>query len=125
MTLFLILWFADLCDNLSKAFGIAIGLAVVSGLLLYLILVDDVDCINDEVRLVLKKYVKLCTVFLFIFGFIVFLAPSSKTIYIATGFNEISKATKTVADSDTAKKAITLLNIKLDEYINESQESKK
>ena len=125
MSLFLILWFADLCDNLSKAFGIAIGIAVVSGILLFLILVDDVECIDDDVKLVLKKYVKLYTVFLFIFGSIVFLAPSSKTIYIATGFNEISKATKTVADSETAQKAIKLLNIKLDEYISESQESKK
>ena len=86
---------------------------------------EDVDePIEETRRQAFIKYFKVYGLLLLIVGAIAFILPSSKTIYIATGINAVTEATKTVAESDTAKKAVELLNIKLDEYLKEAKTDK-
>jgi hypothetical protein len=80
--------------------------------------------IEETQRKAFTKYFKIYVLLILILGIIAFIIPSSKTIYIATGINAIAQTTKTVADSETAKKAVELLNIKLDEYLKEAKTDK-
>ena len=128
MTLFFILWLADFCANFQKlAVGLII-LTIVLGIVAAFIIALCLDNGGDADGLknaTVKKLIKIWGITLAIIISISILLPSSKTIYIATGINAIQDATHSVAESDTAKKAIELLNIKLDEYINESKDTKK
>lgn len=125
MTLFLILWFADICDNVGKAFLAIVLLGIISVMVTVMLAAEDADePIEETRRKVFVKYFKVYGLLLLIVGIITFITPSSKTIYIATGINAVTEATKTVAESDTAKKAVELLNIKLDEYLKEAKTDK-
>lgn len=125
MTLFLILWFADICDSVGTAFVLImfIGILVV---MITAMTTDEAlgEPIEETQRKVFIKYFKIYALLVLILGIIAFILPSSKTIYIATGINAITETTKTVAESDTAKKAVELLNIKLDEYLKEAKTDK-
>lgn len=125
MTLFLILWLADICDNVGKAF-LAIMLIGILAVMAVAMLVGENfgESIEETRRRIFIKYFKVYGLLLLIVGTIAFILPSSKTIYIATGINAVTEATKTVAESDTAKKAVELLNIKLDEYLKEAKKDK-
>ena len=125
MTLFLILWFADICDSVGSAFIAIVFIGVMSVIVTVMLASEDADePIEETRRKVFVKYFKVYGLLLLIVGTIAFILPSSKTIYIATGINAITETTKTVAESDTAKKAVELLNIKLDEYLKEAKTDK-
>lgn len=125
MTLFLILWLADICDSVGTAFFTIVLLGIISVMVTVMLASEDVDePIEETRRKVFVKYFKVYGLLLLIVGTIAFITPSSKTIYIATGINAVTEATKTVAESDTAKKAVELLNIKLDEYLKEAKTDK-
>ena len=125
MTLFLILWFADLCDNVGTAFIAIMFIGILAVIVTVMLAAEDVDePIEETRRQAFIKYFKVYGLLLLIVGAIAFILPSSKTIYIATGINAVTEATKTVAESDTAKKAVELLNIKLDEYLKEAKTDK-
>ena len=125
MTLFLILWLADICDSIGKAFLAIVLLGIISVMVTVMLAAEDVDePIEETRRKVFVKYFKVYGLLLLIIGTITFITPSSKTIYIATGINAVTEATKTVAESETAKKAIELLNIKLDEYLQDAKKDK-
>ncbi len=122
MSLFLILWFADLCDNVAKTLLIFIFIGIVL-LLISAMLISDAPSkqIEENYKKTFIKYFKKYGLLLLIIASINFIFPSSKTVYIATGINAVTEATKTVAESATAKKAIELLNIKLDEYLKDAK----
>ena len=125
MTLFLILWLADLCDNVGIAFIAIMFIGILAVIVTVMLAAEDVDePIEETRRKVFVKYFKVYGILLLIVGIITFILPSSKTIYIATGINAVTEATKTVAESDTAKKAVELLNIKLDEYLKDAKKDK-
>ena len=122
MTLFLILWLADLCDSMSMALALLIIIGAGALIVTMMLTPEDPDEPMEEThRKVFAKYFKIYGILVLIVGTITFVLPSSKTIYIATGINAITETTKTVADSETAKKAIELLNIKLDEYLKDAK----
>jgi len=125
MTLFLILWLADLCDSMAMALALLIIVGAGALIVTMMLTPEDVDePIEETRRKVFVKFFKIYGILLLIVGTITFITPSSKTIYIATGINAIAQTTKTVADSETAKKAIELLNIKLDEYLQDAKKDK-
>ena len=125
MSLFLILWLADICDNVSTAFIAIMFIGILAVIVTVMLAAEDVDePIEETRRQAFIKYFKVYGLLLLIVGAIAFILPSSKTIYIATGINAVTEATKTVAESDTAKKAVELLNIKLDEYLKEAKKDK-
>lgn len=125
MSLFLILWFADLCDSMVMALILLIIVGAGALIVTMMLTPEDPDEPMEEThRKVFAKYFKIYGILILIVGAITFILPSSKTIYIATGINAVAEATKTVAESDTAKKAIELLNIKLDDYLSEAKKDK-
>lgn len=122
MTLFLILWLADICDNVGTAFAAIMFIGMIALVLIIMLVDEDPDeSIEETRRRACIKYLKIYGLLLLIVGTIAFILPSSRTIYIATGINAVTEATKTVAESDTAKKAVELLNIKLDEYLKDAK----
>ena len=122
MTLFLILWLADICDSISTAFVLTMFIGVIVVLVTSLLTEENLgEPIEETQRRAFIKYFKIYALLVLILGIIAFILPSSKTIYIATGINAITETTKTVAESDTAKKAIELLNVKLDEYLKDAK----
>ena len=124
MTLFLILWFADLCDNVHEfttALMILFGCLGITGVIVSIISWDE---IGDMITKLVKNIKKPIVIGFLIAIVLNLILPSSKTIYIATGINAITETTKTVAESDTAKKAVELLNIKLDEYLKDAKKDK-
>lgn len=125
MTLFLILWLADICDNVSTAFVLIMFIGLVIVLVTAMVTSENLgEPIEETQRRVFIKNFKIYALLVLIVGAIAFILPSSKTIYIATGINAVTEATKTVAESDTAKKAVELLNIKLDDYLKEAKKDK-
>ena len=125
MNLFLILWLADICDNVSIAFVLIMFIGLVVVLVTAMVTDENLgEPIEETQRKAFIKYFKIYALLVLIVGIITFILPSSKTIYIATGINAVTEATKTVAESDTAKKAVELLNIKLDEYLKEAKADK-
>ena len=122
MNLFLILWLADICDNVSIAFVLIMFIGLVVVLVTAMVTDENLgEPIEETQRKAFIKYFKIYALLVLIVGIITFILPSSKTIYIATGINAVTEATKTVAESDTAKKAVELLNIKLDEYLKDAK----
>lgn len=124
MTLFLILWFADLCDsihNFTDALLMFAGCLSCVGLMISVVAWENME---DIIRPFLKHIKKPTIIILSLIIILNLLLPSSKTVYIATGINAIAQTTKTVADSETAKKAVELLNIKLDEYLQDAKKDK-
>jgi quinol-cytochrome oxidoreductase complex cytochrome b subunit len=125
MNLFLILWLADICDNVGTAFVLSMFIGVIIVLVTAMLTDENLgEPIEETQRKAFTKYFKIYVLLILILGIIAFILPSSKTIYIATGINAITETTKTVAESDTAKKAVELLNIKLDEYLKEAKTDK-
>jgi len=128
MTLFLILWFADFCDSFSAiTTGLIIVMLALAIMAIVWVAIDldsyggDVDDLVRYKKLINKKLIKIFGITLIVMISISLLLPSSRTIYIATGINAITETTKTVANSETAKKAIELLNIKLDESLENAK----
>ncbi len=128
MNLFLILWLADICTSISHftVFIIAVTLFIL-GIIGFLVLVTEGEFITDmpsSFEKPILKFLKIYIPTILVITSISLLTPSSKTIYISLGINELNKAVNTVAESDTAKKAIELLNVKLDEYLKEAKKDK-
>lgn len=124
MTLFLILWFADLCDDVhvfTTVLMILFGCLGITCVLVSIIMWDET---GDMITKLVKNIKKPIVIGFLIAIVLNLILPSSKTIYIATGINAIAQTTKTVAESDTAKKAVELLNIKLDEYLKDAKKDK-
>ncbi|QCD44943.1 hypothetical protein [Campylobacter mucosalis] len=109
----LLLLFADMAEkllNASRSITLLAGIASVLLIMFSVILAE-----NETERLFKVRKYSIVTFLISLAIFII--TPSSKTIYIVAGAN----VTNELLQTETANKAIKLLNQKLDEALGETK----
>lgn len=111
-----IIYLADIVDNLRGVFVITIFIFIIIGIFLGLsLLMDNYDGEEDK-RFKLKCF-KRSSIALGICFIIISILPSKQSVYIMTGL----KTGNEIIHSETGTKALKILNLKLDEYLNDLQ----
>lgn len=113
------IYLADIVDNLRGVFVITIFIFIIIGIFLGLDLLMDNYDEDDEKRFKLKCF-KRSSIALGICFIIISILPSKQSVYIMTGL----KAGNELVQSETGTKALKVLNLKLDEYLNDLQKEK-
>lgn len=113
MTLVFLIWFAGIVEGLKAALGILAGLIFlgVSTVKLWQVLNND-----DPLKLKNRVYI----LFVFCMGLSVVL-PSEKTVYyMGAAYLGVE-----AVQSNVGKKVVSVIEMKIDEYIAEGQQAKK
>lgn len=116
MSLFFILWLADFLFAL-KIVCVMVGICLVSFLIVTVACTDGYSSVESGY---MKKLYKFFAWMGVIFT-ATLLAPKASTIYISLGANAIENISPEIANSESGKKAIKYLNMKLDEAISEDK----
>lgn len=105
-----LLYIADLCSNFKLAAVFIMIFGTVGGIF----------CLGMGSDLGLRRakiWGKIILIFVFVIIVIDIITPTQRTVYLIVGI----KSTQQIMQTDTAQKALKVINKKLDKYLKESE----
>lgn len=111
----LMIYLADIVGSIQVVSTLGCIIIVLS-LIIAITLYTD-TCLKDEYRSRVGKLIKYLSVGLIFSLLIAMFIPSKQGVYMMTGL----KAGSEIVHSETGTKALKILNLKLDEYLNDLQ----
>lgn len=118
MTSFIFLvYLADIVENV-RGVGILVCVLTVICICACCFLILENDCIPDELTRVVSRINKYLIISFLCALSIVIFTPSKQGVYLMSGF----KAGNELIQSETGQKALKVINMKLDEYLNDIQQ---